>query len=258
MYITRSPALNYCYWFVDFAKRVLGVGNGKLLLFYGFLGAMKDFAGVAAFFIPLKVVMVLANPDILSSISFTSNPIDIESFILYSGISILFLMLVSLSSHILLTILIHKSVKQSWVNNSVEFPSRAQYQNLYQSIVDNTTQLLIIVVGSIVVLILDKYLFIPIIFVIFTCVAVSSCLSRYSKSDLHSSSLKKTRLIFKLCADLGFLLTFMFIILEYYFNEDLNVLFTLLAVLISRIIFSRIQQLFIKQSTIFENFYINQ
>ncbi|ORU92531.1 MAG: hypothetical protein A6F70_03165 [Cycloclasticus sp. symbiont of Bathymodiolus heckerae] len=258
MDIVKKLVPKYCSWLVAFCKEVVGVGNSQRLLFYGALGVIKDFANIVAFFIPLKVVMVLSNPDILSLDFFASSSIDIEKFIVYSGALFLLLMLVSFVCHVVLAVLIHHSARQLWKVNKTKFPSIVAYKNLYQQLVDTITHILIIIVGLAVVLLLDKYLSMPIVIVIVNCIAASIWLSRYTKREIRVSPLKKPKLVFKLFSDIGFSLTFICIIIEYYLNKDMNVLFTLLAVLISKIVFSNIQQLFLKQRILFVKHYIKK
>ena len=235
----------YFTWYFIFSKLVVGDGNGLKVLFFAVLGVIKDFANIAAFFIPLKVVMVLSKPDILSSGIFASISIDIETFILYSGFSFLVLVLISLVCHVILTMFVHHSARQSWIENRVKFPKRGLHQRLYQQTVDTITHCLIIVLGLVGVFFLDRYLSLPIIIVIINCIIASVWLSHYTKKELRVSPLKRPKLIFKLLTDMGFSLTFIFIIVEYYHNDEMQVLFTLLSVLISKILFSNIQQLFV-------------
>jgi len=248
----------YFTWLLTFFKQVVGAGNGQKLLLFGVLGVIKDFANIAAFFIPLKVVMVLSKPDILSSGFFSSMALDIEEFILYSGISFLFLVIVSLVCHVVLTMFVHHGAKQSWINNKVEFPQRGLHQRLYQQMVDTITHSLIIIIGLVAVFLLDKYLFLPIVIVIINCILVSVWVSSYTQEELRASPLKRPKLIFKLLTDIGFSLTFVFIIVEYYHNEDMQVIFTLFAVLISKILFSNIQQLFMKQRLLYVRNYMKK
>jgi len=257
MDIVKNFVPRYCTWFIVFFKEIVR-SRSQTLFLYGILGVIKDFSNIAAFFIPLKLIMVLSNPDILSSNLFTLGSIDIEKFIVYSGILFFLLVFVSLVCHLVLTMLIHKSAKLLWASNSTEFPSRTKYKNLYQVMVDTITHVLIITVGLVSVLFLDKYLSIPVVTVIVICVAASIWLSGYTKENVLASPLKDSRLVFKLLADLGFSLTFVFIIIEYYFDSNMDFLSTLFAVLMSRIIFRNIQQLFIKHRRLFEDYYIER
>lgn len=247
---------SYFIWFLTFFKEVVGKGNGPKLLLFAVLGVLKDFANIAAFFIPLKVVMVLSKPDILSSGIFASVEIGIEDFILYSGLAFVVLVLVSLVCHVILTMFVHHSARQSWIKNRMIFPNRGLHQRLYQQMVDTITHSLIIIIGLIGVFLLDKYLSLPIVIVIVNCILASVWLSRYTKKELRMSPLKRPKLVFKLLTDFGFSLTFVFIIVEYYNNEDMQVLFTLFAVLLSKILFSNIQQLFVKQRLLFVRNYM--
>jgi hypothetical protein len=258
MDIIKKLIPRYCTWFVVFCKKVVRSRNRTLFL-YGILGAIKDFSNIAAFFIPLKLIMVLSNPDILSSNFFTLGSMDLEKFIVYSAVLFFLLVFVSLMCHLVLAVFMHKSAKLLWAaSNSTEFPSRTKYQNLYQVMVDTITHVLIITAGLVSVLFLDKYLFIPIVIIIVSCVVASKWLSGYTKENILASPLKNPRLVFKLLADLGFSLTFVFIIIEYYFDSNINLLYTLLAVLMSRIIFRNILQLFVKHRKLFEDYYIER
>jgi len=257
MDIVKKLVPSYFTWFMVFVREVVGARSNTLFL-YGILGAIRDLSNVVAFFIPLKLIMVLSNPDILSSNLFSLGSIDIEDFIVYLGILFFFLVCVSLTCHFFLAVFIHKSAKLLWASKSTEFPSRTKYRYLYQMLVDTITHVLIIIVGLVSVLFLDKYLSIPVVVVVFSCVAASIWLSSYTKENVLASPLKDPRLVFKLFTDIGFSLTFVFIILEYYFDSNMNFLYTLLAVLMTRIIYRNIQQLFIKHRRLFEDYYIER
>jgi hypothetical protein len=114
---------------------------------------------------------------------------------------------------------------------------------------------LIISLGLIGVLFLDVYLFLPVFVTLVIFIIVGILLSKYKKNDLLSNPLKNPKFIFKFIRDFGFSLTFLFIIIEYYSNINMNFLFSLMSVLLSRIILINMQQLFIKHRGLFDDYY---
>ncbi|MFC1546020.1 hypothetical protein ACFL4I_01200, partial [Pseudomonadota bacterium] len=136
----------YCRWFFVFYQKVVRPHNG-VLYFYGAIGAVRDFSNIVSFFIPLKLVMVLSNPDILKLQFFSLNNINLEEFMYYSAFLFFVLMVISFVCHIFLKYFVHRKAESSWGIKKDEFPDRLKYQNLYQSMVDTITHLFIIVVG---------------------------------------------------------------------------------------------------------------
>lgn len=244
----------YCTWFVAFFRSVVNPYEKSLILL-GSLGVVRDFSSVVAFFIPLKVIMVLSSPEILESYISNNGKINIEEFFYYSGIAFFGLMVVSMACQIVLSLLMHKRSYIAWLDRNNEFPSRTKYRNLYYIMLDTVTHVLIIFLGLIGILFLDAYLFPPVFITLVVFLIVSTLLSKYKKNDLLSSPLKNPKFVFRIVRDAGFSLTFLFIVFEYYSNINMNFLFSLMSVLLSRIIFINMQQLFIKHRGLFDEYY---
>lgn len=254
MNIVKKFLPRYCIWFVVFFQEVVKPSR-KTVVFYGLVGAIKDFSNIVAFFIQLKLIMILSNPDILRSDLFALGLFNIEKIIVYLIILFFALMFVSLACHMFLAVSVHSSVKLLWENKVDKFTSKVKYKNLYQLMVETITHILIIIAGLVCVLFLDKYLTIPIIAVIFTCIWASLWLARHPVRNLLTSPFRDSRMVFKLLADIGFSMTFVFILIEYYFVNDMVFLYTLLAVLISRILYRNVQELFIKHNRLYQDYY---
>jgi len=149
----------------------------------------------------------------------------------------------------------YKKSYTAWLDKNNEFPSRTKYRGLYYVMLDTVTHVLIIFLGLIGVLFLDVYLFLPVFITLVIFIIVGILLSKYKKNDLLSNPLKNPKFIFKIIRDVGFSLTFIFIIIEYYSNINMNFLFSLMSVLLSRIILTNMQQLFNKHRRLFDDYY---
>ncbi len=254
MKTTSQSRDGYLRWFSIFFQEVVRPRT-SLIFFYGVISGVRDFLSIVAFFIPLKVVMALSNPEIFKSRFFDIGKINIEEFLYYSCICFFSLMFLSLACHIFLKISVYRSAKSMWEKKKDIFSSRTKYRNLFQVMVDTITHLVIIVVGCACVLYLDKYLAIPVLITLFFFIVSSKLLARHTKNELSSAPLKSPALVYKVISETGFALTFLSIIAEYYFNTDMNFLFTLLALLMSRVILRNIQQLFIKHRRLLDDYY---
>jgi len=164
-------------------------------------------------------------------------------------------MAISFVSHMFLSALVHKNARSLWNDKLDEFPSKTKYKNLYQLMVDTITHLQIIIIGIGCVLFFDKYLSIPLLMVVCLFIIAAIGLSKYTKFELLASPLKEPKLVFKLLSDIGFAIIFVFIIVEYFINSEMNFLYTLLSLILSRIILRNIQQLFIKHRRLFDDYY---
>ena len=244
----------YCTWFTAFFRSVVNP-HERSIFFFGILGVIRDFSNIIAFFIPLKVIMVLSSPEILESYILNNVKINIEDFFYYSGIAFFALMAISMACQIVLSLFMYKKSYTAWLDKNNEFPSRTKYRGLYYVMLDTVTHVLIIFLGLIGVLFLDVYLFLPVFITLVIFIIVGILLSKYKKNDLLSNPLKNPKFIFKIIRDVGFSLTFIFIIIEYYSNINMNFLFSLMSVLLSRIILTNMQQLFNKHRRLFDDYY---
>ena len=244
----------YIFWFICFFKKVVDP-RYWLIINFGILGAVRDFSNIVAFFIPLKLLIVLSNPSILTS-TFGFAPVNLDSFIVMSVSLFFFLIVGSTICHIFLLTVVKRNSEMLWGHKNIEFPSSKMYLKFYQLIVETITHLIIIVVGVFCVIFFDKYLSVPLIVIIFSSFLASIWLANDSKRSLPDSPLKSPKVVFQLLAEIGFSLTLVLIVIEYYLNSDMDFLYTLLAVLISRIIFRNIQQLFIKHTRLFKDYYL--
>lgn len=244
----------YCRWFTAFFENVVQPHKRKVY-FYGMIGAIREFSSTVAFFIPLKMIMVLSNPSILDFQLFSTDKITMQEFIYFSVFWFFTLLTISFLCHMVLPTLVHKNTSFLWPNKKSIFPSRTKYRNLYQLMVDSITHLLIIFFGLFCVLLLDMYLFVPLVVAVIFFIVAAIRLAKHTKNILLATPLKDPKLVFKLISDIGFSITFIFIIVEYFLNDNMNFLFTLLSLIMSRIILRNIQQLFVKHRRLFDEHY---
>jgi len=245
---------SYCFWFFTFYKKIVHPHGWKFFIF-GIIGMIKDFSNIIAFFMPLKVIMVLSNPQILKGQLFGASGVSTDDFVYYSVFLFFLLMFLSLLCHMFLAFYVHKTSHTIWVGKKIDFPSKTKYKNLCQTMVDTVTHILIVVFGLASILFLDEYLAVPSFIILFLISIVSIWLSKNTKKELLAAPLKSPKFIFKIMSDIGFSLSFLFIFIEYYHNSNMNFLYTLLAVLITRIVLRNMQQLFVKHRQLFDDYY---
>lgn len=244
----------YCAWFVVFFKTIVHSHKGAFF-FYATLGVIKEFSGVIAFFIPIKVIMILSNPSILDLYFSIIGKITIRELFYYAGLVFLVLMFVSMICSLLLSVLVHRKSHDLWLTKSDEFSSRTKYKNIYFLMLDSVTHIIIILLGLMCIIFLDAYLFMPILIALISFILISIVLSKYTKNHLLSKPSMDPKFMFKLVSDVGFALVFLFIVIEYYSNTSMNFLFTVLAVFLSRIVLRNMQQLFVKHRRLFDDHY---
>ena len=241
----------YIVWFQSFFLDVC-CGRPLLMVVYVTLGVLKEISNLLAFFIPLKIVMLISSPLLLATYlpSFTLHEVINYSFLL-------FIILIALSTtclYLLITSVARTSFVL-WKTSIIRFPSRTKYRNLYHFVIDILTHITIIVIGAIFIGLLDIFLLIPVLITLAIFILYWTRVSGYSNKYFFSSPIMDPKVFFRLISELGFFLTFVFIIIEYY-NYDINPLYSLLVIITSRVVYRHMNYFFIKNWRIYIDTYL--